>query len=150
MTSEGLGEMFEGDSADTCAGKFPFTSMGADWRISHAQTRERGPHRRERKFLYLQDGKLAWLFHPNILWAYVQLIARKRKQTSGNLFYICNFFMWHICLFYTIFTKYMFSEMNPDRYFRFRALEFSTARIKYPDIWHLRNCKSFLSVGYDI
>ena len=28
MTSEGLGEMFEGDSADTCAGKFPLTSMG--------------------------------------------------------------------------------------------------------------------------
>ena len=23
FTSEGLGEMFEGDSADTCAGKFP-------------------------------------------------------------------------------------------------------------------------------
>ena len=28
MTSEGLGEMFEGDSADTCPGKFPLTSMG--------------------------------------------------------------------------------------------------------------------------
>ena len=28
MTSEGLGEMFEGDSADTCAGKFPLTLMG--------------------------------------------------------------------------------------------------------------------------
>ena len=28
MTSEGLGEMFEGDSADTCTGKFPLTSMG--------------------------------------------------------------------------------------------------------------------------
>ena len=28
MTSEGLGEMFEGDSVDTCAGKFPFTSIG--------------------------------------------------------------------------------------------------------------------------
>ena len=30
MTSEGLGEMFEGDSADfadTCAGKFPLMSM---------------------------------------------------------------------------------------------------------------------------
>ena len=27
MTSEGLGEMFEGDSADTCAGKFPLVSM---------------------------------------------------------------------------------------------------------------------------
>ena len=28
MTYEGLGEMFEGDSADTCAGKFPLMSMG--------------------------------------------------------------------------------------------------------------------------
>ena len=28
MTSEGLGEIFEGDSADMCAGKFPLTSMG--------------------------------------------------------------------------------------------------------------------------
>ena len=28
MTSEGLGEMFEGDSADKCAGKFPLVLMG--------------------------------------------------------------------------------------------------------------------------
>jgi hypothetical protein len=28
MTSEGLGEMFEGDSADMCAGKFLPVSMG--------------------------------------------------------------------------------------------------------------------------
>ena len=28
MTSEGLGEMFEGDTADMCAGKFPLVSMG--------------------------------------------------------------------------------------------------------------------------
>ena len=28
MTSEGLGEMFEGDSADTSGGKFPLVSMG--------------------------------------------------------------------------------------------------------------------------
>ena len=28
MTSEGLGEMFEGDSADTSASKFPLVSMG--------------------------------------------------------------------------------------------------------------------------
>ena len=27
MTSEGLGVMFEGDSADMCAGKFPLVSM---------------------------------------------------------------------------------------------------------------------------
>ena len=29
MTSEGLGEMFEGDSADTCGEKFPLVSMGS-------------------------------------------------------------------------------------------------------------------------
>ena len=28
MTSEVLGEMFEGDSADTCAGKCPLVLMG--------------------------------------------------------------------------------------------------------------------------
>ena len=28
MTSEGLGEMFEGESADMCAEKFPLVSMG--------------------------------------------------------------------------------------------------------------------------
>ena len=28
MTSEGLGEMFEGDSADTCPGNFPLMSIG--------------------------------------------------------------------------------------------------------------------------
>jgi hypothetical protein len=28
MTSEGLGDMFEGDSADMCGGKFPLLSMG--------------------------------------------------------------------------------------------------------------------------
>ena len=28
MTSEGLGEMFEGDSADTCVRKFPLMLMG--------------------------------------------------------------------------------------------------------------------------
>ena len=28
MTCEGLGEMFEGDSEDTCARKFPLVSMG--------------------------------------------------------------------------------------------------------------------------
>ena len=43
MTSEGLGEMFEGDSADTCAGKYPLTSMGSERRVSHAQTRGEDP-----------------------------------------------------------------------------------------------------------
>jgi hypothetical protein len=43
MTSEGLGEMFEGDSVDMCARKFLLVSMGAERRVSRAQNRERGP-----------------------------------------------------------------------------------------------------------
>ena len=43
MTSEGMREMFEGDFADMYAGKFPLVSMGAERRVSRAQTRERGP-----------------------------------------------------------------------------------------------------------
>ena len=50
MISEGLGEMFEVDSSDICGGKFPFTSMGAERRVSRAQTRERGLLRRERNW----------------------------------------------------------------------------------------------------
>ena len=43
IISEGLREMFEGDSADMGARKFPLVSMGAERRVSRAQTRERGP-----------------------------------------------------------------------------------------------------------
>ena len=43
MTSEGLGELFEGDSEDTVTGKFPIVSMGAERRVLRAQTLERGP-----------------------------------------------------------------------------------------------------------
>ena len=43
MTSEGLGEMFESNSADMGAGKFPLVSKGAKRRVSRARTRERGP-----------------------------------------------------------------------------------------------------------
>ena len=43
MTSEGLGEMFEGNSADTHAGKFPLVPMGAERSVPRARTWERGP-----------------------------------------------------------------------------------------------------------
>ena len=43
MTSEGLGEMFEGDSADTCAGKFPLVSMGGRAEGLLCTDLERGP-----------------------------------------------------------------------------------------------------------
>ena len=40
MTSERLGEMFKGDSADTCAGKFPLVLMGG--RADTSSVRRRG------------------------------------------------------------------------------------------------------------
>ena len=52
MTSEGLGEMFGGDSADTCAGKFPLMLMGDKRTVKHVQTVSEDPHRRDRKLLF--------------------------------------------------------------------------------------------------
>ena len=53
MTSEKLGEMFEGDSADTHAGKFPLMSMRGRANGEACADGERGPHRHERNFLNL-------------------------------------------------------------------------------------------------
>ena len=52
MTSEGLGVMFEGDSADMCAGKFLLVSMGGRAEGPRAQTRERGPPSALAEFLF--------------------------------------------------------------------------------------------------
>ena len=43
MTSEGLGEMFEGYSADTLAGKIPLVSTGGQADRQACADRERGP-----------------------------------------------------------------------------------------------------------
>ena len=43
MTSEGLGEVFKGDSADTCGGKFPQVSMGGRANGQACADGERGP-----------------------------------------------------------------------------------------------------------
>ena len=51
MTSKGLGEMFEGDSADMCAEKFPLMLMGDARTVKRAQTVSEDPHWRERNFL---------------------------------------------------------------------------------------------------
>ena len=51
MTSEGLGEMFEGDSADTCNGKFSLMLMGGRAN-GQACADSEDPHRRERKLLF--------------------------------------------------------------------------------------------------
>jgi hypothetical protein len=43
MTSEGFGEMFEGYSADMCAGNFPLVSMGGRADRQACADGERGP-----------------------------------------------------------------------------------------------------------
>jgi hypothetical protein len=43
MTSEGLGEMFEGDSADTSARKFPLMQMGGRANGAACADGEQGP-----------------------------------------------------------------------------------------------------------
>jgi hypothetical protein len=52
MTSEGLGEVFEeGDSADTCAEKFPLVSMGGRANGQACADGERGPPSARAEFL---------------------------------------------------------------------------------------------------
>ena len=52
MTSEGLGDMFEGDSLESCAGKFPLTLMGGRAEgLACPDPGSEDPHRRERKFV---------------------------------------------------------------------------------------------------
>ena len=43
MTLEGLGEVFKGDSADMCTGKFPLVSMGGRANGQACADSERGP-----------------------------------------------------------------------------------------------------------
>ena len=43
MTLEGLGEVFKGDSVDTCAGKFPLVLVGGRANGQACADGERGP-----------------------------------------------------------------------------------------------------------
>ena len=54
MTSEGLGEVFEGDSADMCAGKFPLMSMGGRADRQACADGERGPPSARPKILQIK------------------------------------------------------------------------------------------------
>ena len=51
ITSEGLGEMFVDDFADTLAEKFALMLMEDERMVKRAQTVSEDPHRREQKFL---------------------------------------------------------------------------------------------------
>ena len=67
MTFEWFGEMFEGDSADTCAGKFPLVSMGAERRVYRAQTRERGPPSAPAELANVPQEELIYVFGMEVI-----------------------------------------------------------------------------------
>jgi hypothetical protein len=53
MTSEGLGEVFKGDSADISAGKFPLVSMGGRADRQVCADGERGPPSARAEIIYI-------------------------------------------------------------------------------------------------
>ena len=53
MTSEVLGEMFGGDSADTCAEKVPLVSLEGEATCQVCADRERGPPLAPAEFVIL-------------------------------------------------------------------------------------------------
>ena len=67
MTSDGFGEMFEGDSADTCAGKFLIVLMkGPSGGSCVPRPGSEDPHRREWKLLcFTLNLDIAYLFVRN-------------------------------------------------------------------------------------
>jgi hypothetical protein len=62
MTSEGLGEVFKGDSADTFAGKFPLVSMGGRANGRACADGERGPPSARAEFYFINCIFLVVLF----------------------------------------------------------------------------------------
>jgi hypothetical protein len=64
MNSEGLWEVFKGDSTDMCAGKFLLVSIGGGANGQAAQTVSEDPHRRECK--YFQIINLLTLFYQGL------------------------------------------------------------------------------------
>ena len=83
MTSEGLGKMFEGDSADTCSRKFPLMLMGgASGGSSVRRPGSEDPHRHERKLIKtigLQGSRK--LRPPD---SYKHMLVGQNKKLSNN------------------------------------------------------------------
>ena len=78
MTSEGLGEMFEGDSADTCTGKFPLVSMGGRAEgLARADPGARTPIVDSGNFLMLSDNI------ENYLYILPKQIPKLRSSSKG-------------------------------------------------------------------
>ena len=60
MTSKRFGEMFKGDSADMCAGKFPLVSMGGQVNSQACADGERGPPSARAEYLKSLTQKSAF------------------------------------------------------------------------------------------
>ena len=60
MSSKGLGEMFEGDSADMCARKVLLVLMGPSGGSTEHRPRSEDRHGHERKLTTGPDGRAGW------------------------------------------------------------------------------------------
>ena len=80
MTYEGLGEMFGGDSADTCGRKFPLMLMGGRANGPACADGERGPPSAQ-AVLRNKIKKLLAFFHLNI--GQVQRNVRELVESHG-------------------------------------------------------------------
>ena len=79
MTAEGLEEMFEGASADTCAGKFPLTSMGGQAEgLAYADPGAMTPIGVSGNFVFLSTGGI------------------KNKTRTLSSTRVCQFQKWNI------------------------------------------------------
>ena len=92
MTSEELGEMFEGDSADMCTVKFPLMLMGGRANGQACADGEQGPHRREWKFVNKNQSKYYCLNksdstpNPIFLLQWIKIKDQSTEQGSEIVF----------------------------------------------------------------
>ena len=84
MTSEGLGEMFEGDSADMCARKFPLVSMGGRADRQACVDGERGPPSARAEILILILYSTTATIYHYFKWLRVNPTKWSDKQTNKN------------------------------------------------------------------
>ena len=78
--------MFEGYYADTCAEKFPLTSMADERSVQCVRTRERGPAQRQRNFFwYATIKELKYNFMEKILYVAPCKVSELSSRTTKFL-----------------------------------------------------------------
>jgi hypothetical protein len=78
--------VFEGDSADTCAGKFPLVSMGGLANGQACADGERGPPSARAEFLCLSEQ----MNRDEVLWFRIQILSSLTMSCSSQISKLLN------------------------------------------------------------